>query len=120
MLPKWTHSLRVSWQTPIDLLVSANWRYMSSVDYEGNSNEVGLAKSGPKDTFDHIPSYSYLDLSAQWNVKKGVTVTAGVNNVFDKNPPVLNNTITGTGTPNTYPTYDLLGREFFIGLTGKF
>jgi iron complex outermembrane receptor protein len=117
--PKWTHAFRVTWQTPWDVLASVNWRYMSKVTYEGNTKDITLAKA-TVDTFDHIPSYSYVDLSAQWNVKKGVVVTAGVNNVFDKDPPILNNTITGTGTPNTYPTYDLLGRAAFVALSAKF
>jgi iron complex outermembrane receptor protein len=117
--PKWTHAFRISWQTPWDVLASVNWRYMSKVTYEGNTNDVTLGKTA-KDTFDHIPSYSYVDLSAQWNVRKGVVVTAGVNNVFDKDPPFLNNSITGTGSPNTYPSYDLLGRAAFVALSAKF
>ena len=28
--------------------------------------------------------------------------------------------IAGTGLPNTYPTYDLLGRKMFIGFTANF
>jgi iron complex outermembrane receptor protein len=117
--PQWRHNFRVSWRTPWDVMVSGNWRFLSSVEYEGNTTDPTLTK-GKIDTFDHIPDYNYFDVSAQWNVRKGVVLTAGVNNVFDKNPPLLNNTITGTGTPNSYPTYDILGREGFVALSAKF
>jgi outer membrane receptor protein involved in Fe transport len=62
----------------------------------------------------------YLDLSANWNVNEKLAVRAGINNIFDRDPPLIDNAIAGTGTPNTYPTYDLLGRHMFVGLTARF
>ena len=48
----------------------------------------------------------------------------GVNNVFDKDPPIVgqNAKLSGTfGNGNTYPNvYDALGRYFFAGFTGNF
>ena len=40
--------------------------------------------------------------------------------ILDQDPPLVNNRISQTGSPNTYPTYDLLGRRLFIGLTATF
>jgi iron complex outermembrane recepter protein len=42
------------------------------------------------------------------------------NNVLDKGPPIVDFFISGTGGPNSYPTYDLLGRELFAAFTAKF
>jgi len=42
---------------------------------------------------------------------------AGVNNVLDRDPPVIPAEITGTGSGNVYPNYDTLGREVFVGFT---
>ena len=44
----------------------------------------------------------------------------GVNNVLDQDPPLVNSRIVGTGLPNAYPTYDLLGRQMFMGVTANF
>ena len=43
-----------------------------------------------------------------------------MNNVFDKDPPLINSAYVGTGLPNTYPTYDLLGRKLFVSLQAAF
>jgi iron complex outermembrane recepter protein len=43
-----------------------------------------------------------------------------VNNILDQDPPLVSQPISGTGSPNTYPTYDLLGRQVFISATAKF
>ena len=59
-------------------------------------------------------------LSAIWPVGHGIEIRAGVNNVTDKDPPLIGDDITGTGSPNTYPVFDLLGRELFVGVRAKF
>jgi outer membrane receptor protein involved in Fe transport len=118
--PKWRHTLRASWQSPWDVLVSAQWRYIGKVDLETNTSDPTLT-NGAHDTFDaRLRAVSYLDLSAIWNVHTGFQVRAGINNIFDKDPQVLNSNIVGTGLPNTYPTYDLLGRVMFVGFTANF
>jgi outer membrane receptor protein involved in Fe transport len=51
---------------------------------------------------------------------------AGVNNVFDKDPPIVDSNSFGISAPafgngNTYPqVYDSLGRTIFIGITADF
>ena len=47
----------------------------------------------------------------------------GINNIFDRDPPLVDANIAGPpfGNGNTYPgTYDSLGRNFFFGATLKF
>ena len=56
-------------------------------------------------------------------MRTGVDLHAGVNNVFDRLPPVLSTFVlpTGPGNDNTFPgTYDSLGRTMFIGITIKY
>ena len=67
-----------------------------------------------------LPAVNYLDLSAAWRVNTILTVRAGVNNVLDQDPPFISQSIVGTGAPNAYPTYDLLGRQMFLSATAKF
>jgi outer membrane receptor protein involved in Fe transport len=49
-----------------------------------------------------------------------VQVRAGVNNVFDKDPPIVSSNIAAAGAANSFPTYDQLGRQLFLAFTAKF
>ena len=67
-----------------------------------------------------VGSVSYVDLSAIWNATKNVSLRLGVNNLLDRDPPVLPSEITNTGSGNVFASYDTLGREYFLGATVKF
>ncbi|MFY8275107.1 TonB-dependent receptor [Pseudoalteromonas sp. SSDWG2] len=63
------------------------------------------------------PSVVYHDLSGSYIVSDAVTLSGGVNNLFDKQPPYY----TGNNDSNTDPyTYDVLGRRFFATVNVKF
>ncbi|MBV9063351.1 MAG: TonB-dependent receptor, partial [Alphaproteobacteria bacterium] len=123
--PEWRHKLRVTWTSPWDFDFSVNWRHLSSVSLDQNSSQALLA--GPQDLVDgNIGSFDYFDLAVNWNVREGVSLHAGVNNVFDKDPPVVDSNTFGISAPpfgngNTYPgVYDSLGRTIFVGATIKY
>ncbi len=123
--PTWRHNLRVNWDTPWNVLLSAQWRFIGHSSFDNNSTQLLL--KGQEELFydpivTHIPNYSYLDLSAIWTVAQGIQVRAGINNVFDKDPPFLpsGDSYGAAGGLNTFPTYDLLGREFFVAFRAKF
>jgi iron complex outermembrane recepter protein len=122
--PNWRHILRVNWETPwARLLISGTWRFIGAVHFDNNSNNPFLhfAEEGTYDyTQARIPSYSYFDFTVSWPVWRDVEIRGGLNNAFDKNPPVIGSEVTGTGSPNSYPTYDTLGREVFFSFTAKF
>jgi outer membrane receptor for ferrienterochelin and colicin len=64
-----------------------------------------------------IPNYSYVDLTAVWAISRHVQLRLGCNNLFDKDPPFIPLEVSGRGGGlNTFPTYDLLGRNLFIAL----
>jgi len=58
-----------------------------------------------------------------WAIDKSLSIRAGINNVTDKDPPIVSQVIANPdilGNGNTFPTvYDTLGRLVFIGLTAK-
>jgi len=70
----------------------------------------------------HIPNYSYLDLSAIWQATRSIEMRAGINNVLDKDPPFIpTGDISGSaGGLNTFPAYDLLGRDIFVAFRARF
>jgi iron complex outermembrane receptor protein len=114
-LPYWKSKARLTWTTPLHgLQASLDWRYIGGVNID--SGATGSAD-------DHIPSYSYFDLSAQYRVKDRYTFRIGVNNIFDIQPPLIGaGEIPATvGNGNTFPqVYDALGRYLFMGVTADF
>jgi len=122
--PVWRHKMRVTWDTPWDLSLSVQWRHLSTVHFDFDAGVGG--NSGAFDVQDqHIPDYDYFDLSASYQVNPAFEIRGGVNNVFDKDPPLLDSSNLGISSPpfgngNTYPqVYDALGRVLFLGGTYK-
>jgi len=122
-LPKWRHRLRTTWATPWDIDFSVNWRYVSGVSLDSNTTQPGLS-NGKFDKADAtINAFYWIDFAADWNVRTGVDLHMGVNNVFNRLPPTLTtNALPAiTGNDNTFPgVYDSLGRTFFVGATIKY
>jgi iron complex outermembrane recepter protein len=120
--PEWRHRFRVTWSTPWNLQLSAQWRHLSSVEYDGEDPNPLLNTQQPPDIVEtRFPAYNYLDLSATWTVRDGTTLRFGVNNVFDKDPPIVDFNKDVNINGNTYPmVYDALGRTWFVGITADF
>ena len=101
------------------MTISPSWRFIGGSSLDSNTSQVGLT-NGAFDRFNaSIGAYSYFDLAVTWQATPQIEFRAGMNNIFDKDPPIIGDQITGTGTPNTYNNYDLLGRTVFIALTAK-
>ncbi|MEO7775442.1 MAG: TonB-dependent receptor [Steroidobacteraceae bacterium] len=116
--PEWRHSLRASWQTPIpSLLTSLQWRYIGPVTWEGNTDDDTLSAGRTDLFYGELGGHNYFDLSATWSVTDSIQVRGGVNNLLDKSPPLVETAVSQVGGPNSYPTYDLLGRTLFVGVT---
>jgi iron complex outermembrane receptor protein len=123
---KWRHRFTTTWSTPWSGLdVTAAWRFYDSVKYQGLSSNVNLAfpstatiaNGGISNTDAILSSRSYFDLTAALKLADKITLRLGVNNVFDKNPPLVGATY-APGPPtvngNTFPgVYDSLGRFIF-------
>nr|WP_298925913.1 TonB-dependent receptor [uncultured Erythrobacter sp.] len=122
---KWTS--RFSWSDG-PMTLSTRWRHLSAVndDTEVNDNFV-----------ERIDSYDLIDLTLSFDASENLTVSAGVNNLFDTLPstPIFDaagNVINDTNSlllgdfnnaeqSNTYPsTYDVLGRDFFVSAQFRF
>lgn len=119
-VPLWRHKLRATYTVPTELYsgvasFSTAWRYISSV----RADEL----SGPNDADRRLSSRNYIDLTAAMTFKGSYTFRVGVNNVFDKDPPIIGSgALPGVfGNGNTFPqVYDALGRYLFAGMTVDF
>ena len=66
-----------------------------------------------------VPTYVYHRLTASWAPTDTISLTLGINNLFDKDPPIYTSDSRAGIQANTDPsTYDVLGRRFF--LSGSF
>ncbi len=130
-LPEWRHRARLTYETPFDLSLSAQWRYVGSVAAETTSGNPTLAGANLFDPGLEIGSQSYFDLVAIYSLKDSYTMRLGVNNLLDREPPLVtsgnalrpgsNLCPTGPCNGNTYPaTYDALGRYLFLNVTLDF
>jgi outer membrane receptor protein involved in Fe transport len=65
---------------------------------------------------------SYFDLTGIWNVREGLSLTAGIQNLFNKKPPLVDSGIDANdNNSNTFPgVYDIQGRQLFVSGTFKF
>lgn len=100
---KWRHtaSLRYS----IDRYsVGLRWRYLGELKYEDGSQGV--------------KPYNYFDLSGSIDFGDGFTWTLGVNNIDDKEPPLVSSSLTDNA--NSLNAYDQAGRYIFTSLSMKF
>lgn len=128
---KWRHVFNTTWSTPWDGLdINARWRYYSHQDSELSSGNPLLNGDGISafPGTEHIPAYSYIDLTATFNVYKGVRLELGVNNITDKVPPLVVGADCSTSSPsgancngNTFPgVYDAMGRYLFAHISAQF
>ncbi len=119
-LPKWRHKFRTTWSTPWQVDLAATWRFIDKVDLSSTSSDPNLA--GDSEPADRVfGRRNYLDVAANWQATKIFALRAGINNLFDKDPPVGGVTSSVFGNGNTFPqVYDSLGRRVFVNLTARF
>ena len=108
--PEWRHVLSASYDTGSWWKATAKWRYFSAVnDYTGSDTLVQ----------DGIGSQSYLDLKGSFTINDYTRVLVGVNNVLDKEPPLVGGTLSTNGNA-VAGYYDTLGRYFHASVSLKF
>ena len=119
--PTWRHQLSATWQTPWNVSLMGRWRYTAASKYAGNEKNPLISTGGAFDVLDaRLPDVSYLDMSATWKARPGFTLRAGVNNLLDVDPPLIDAAVARSGLPNALPSYDELGRQVFVALTAAF
>jgi outer membrane receptor protein involved in Fe transport len=125
--PRWRHTFRATWNAPWGQDFSFNWRYIGAVKLDANSPSQPNYNGGGAnyDNYDaRIGSYSYFDLSTSYALWNKYTLRVGVNNVFDKDPPMLalGGALAGVNgaTIDAFSTYDTLGRQIYMNFNAKF
>ena len=129
--PTWRHKMRLSWSTPFeygdwlhDLGLSVQWRHVDKVKLDAFSDDPQLNNPALQKATDRtLGARNYIDLTANWTMRDNLNFRVGVNNLFDKDPPLNGaaNCPTGPCNGNTWPqVYDSFGRYAFVALTADF
>lgn len=106
-VPDVRNNFRLTWLTPWRIHPSLAWRYISSVD-DLNPDAIDLG------------ARSYFDVSARWDHGDTFSLRMGINNLFDRAPPVAGSAAgpSNFGNGNTFPDlYDVLGRYAFVAVS---
>lgn len=105
---RWQNTLNVNWSKD-KFGAGLTARYKSGYQDQA-SEDYGL---------NHVPSYTTFDGYGSWQAIKGLTLTAGVRNLFDRNPPLSYQTTTFQAGYD--PRYaDPMGRTFYLRGTYNF
>ena len=108
--PEWRHSFEATYLSDSFWSVSLNWRYFGAVENPDVTSGID----------DGINAQSFFDLSGTFNVADNVSVVAGVNNILDKEPPLVSLDISTNYFNTVDGYYDMLGRFLHLSATMKF
>lgn len=116
-VPAWRHRLQVNYTTGSFWTATARWRHVGSMDYINPNGTPGtvdqlLAPHG------ELGAFNYLDLSGTFAVRDNATLTVGVNNVMDREPPMTGAALALNA--NAPGGYDQNGRFFFASLNLRY
>jgi outer membrane receptor protein involved in Fe transport len=129
--PQWRHLLRANWRTPwrgLDL--TTTWRYFDAVSVDRSSSDPQLIRDVNGDGVPDVPATdarfsarSYVDLTGAVTFAEDYTFRIGINNLTDKDPPLVGQASCPSGpcNGNTFSqVYDPLGRQWFAFVTMEF
>jgi len=109
--PDWRHTLSLDYDSNEWWSAGVRWRYFQGVDYDGTTDTIAQANMSK--------SQNYVDLNAVFRFMESHDLVIGINNVFDKEPPMVGGTLT-TNANTIAGFYDTLGRYLFAQATFRF
>jgi len=88
--------------------IALNWRHTPQID---NAAKV----TNPTTTQQGAAAYNRFNLSGGYNFTDNFSISGGVENLFDKDPPIYGATPTSSGAGSTLSSvYDTLGRRYYL------
>ena len=109
--------------------ISPDFRAFFGVDYKSGSvsirnqfrmiGNLALLPGAPPSQSGTLSTETYWDLSGRVEIGKHMSIFGGINNLLDNQPPVMG--FAAGGDSNTNPQlYDVIGRQYFIGIGTRF
>lgn len=119
-LPRWRGTSRITWNVD-KLSLSLRHRYVGPVTTDRYLVPLrqGSAATPALDSiaYPRLNDQHYFDLSFTYDLKEGMQIFGGANNIFNNDPPI---TTQGPNANTFSATYDVIGTEFFLGASLKF
>jgi len=107
-LPEWKAVTDLHLDTR-QLGAGVRWRFVDSM------LDSSLA-TNPASTSPGVGAYHLFDLFGHWDINESVRLQGGVNNVEDREPPIVRGVPGNTETS----TYDIYGRSYYLALSARF
>ncbi|NQY89933.1 MAG: TonB-dependent receptor [Colwellia sp.] len=96
---EYKHRTTFDWRID-EVSLQLGWRRIGEVDYAVDRSET-------------ITAQDYFDFSSSWHVTEEVAINFGIDNLFDKKPPIPS---VGANHFNTVSDYSVIGRTFGIAV----
>lgn len=119
--PNWKGTTRFSYASgPVQLFL--DWRYIHSMKSSDFSDfpdlEVG-DDTGQVVANQKIGAAHYFDLAGTVEIRDGIQLYGGIENIFDKKPPLVGD-LFGVSNNTDPSTYDVIGTRLYFGTTLRF
>lgn len=103
-LPKYRHRVTAGWREQEGVSLRATWRMLGAVRDDAPTVFA----------VERIGTQNYFDLAASFDATEDFTFVVGVENLFDRRPPLAG---TNAADANTFPaSYDVIGRRFGVSV----
>jgi iron complex outermembrane receptor protein len=122
---KWRHRMRATWNTNFKAAVAVGWRYIGKTQVDDASDNPDLGNPALLERWKlngsaEIKAANWFDLAVTYKVRDKARLTVGVNNIFDKEPPLGSGLSDVDFGPGFYGTYDPLGRALYANMQFEF
>ena len=117
-LPEWRHQARLGYTFDFGFGASIRWRHFGAVDWDQTSTDDDLG-TGADASVGDISAQNYFDLTLSYDLDP-VNLRLGVNNIFDKEPPIIASNYGGSNGNTYVETYDPVGRRIFLSASLQF
>jgi outer membrane receptor protein involved in Fe transport len=108
--PEMRANLNAAWRKgPLSAGIRARW-------IDGMDNRASMQFPG-ESSFTGVPAMTYVDLTVGWQFMKNSELRLGVNNAFDKQPPLYAPNVQSGTDPSMY---DVVGRRAFGQVNFRF
>ena len=113
--PKWSGTFDASYKLQ-------RWEFFYGVEWIGKMSDYDAAGVDPDSMYTfNTPNYYLHRLSVQYSVPHDFAITAGVRNLFDKNPPQISSGFDNrVGNAPLYSGFDYVGRRLYVTVSKSF
>lgn len=112
--PEWLTTSTLRYTTgPFSAML--RWRYIGPLDNADAAQAIAFGGTPPIMAIPEIDAVNYVDLAFSYDVGERAMLAAGIDNVFEADPPLMGS---NQVQANTDPArYDVFGRRFFVRLS---